>query len=79
VLTFMGGTSPYNNRFELSAGGRHRPCLRKAGAGSPPAAGLPASASRPSSQLNRALYGPKKSEEVKTKKNSTDLDSKGRL
>ena len=59
------GTSPYNNRIEQTARGRHGACVEVLGllfackprAGSPPRAGLSPSRSGPCSLLIRALYG----------------------
>lgn len=48
--------SPYNERIELTAGGRHVRYLRNGRAGSPPALRLRRRAYGPCSQLIRALY-----------------------
>src|SRR5687768_14068679 len=57
VSRLKGSGSPYNNRIELIARGRHAARLRERRASSPPAAGLPPSACGPCSQFIRALYG----------------------
>ena len=50
-----GSGSPYNNRIELTARGRHAACLRKRHAGSAPALLLRRRACALCSQLIRAL------------------------
>jgi hypothetical protein len=57
VLTIKDGASPYNNRIEPTAGGRHGARFREPRAGTPTGAALPRSPFGPSSRFIRALYG----------------------
>jgi hypothetical protein len=58
-------TPPYNNRVNLTALGRHAPCLRKGRAGDTPEPSFSGRPLRPCSLLIHALYGPKNIQEMK--------------
>ena len=57
IRPHWSGGRPHNKPIELTPGGRHVLCLRKARAGSAPALSLRERTSAPSSQLIGALYG----------------------